>query len=120
LYVKGFLAAARRRALRKGVWFTALDSLERGILTLTSRVVDEVRNTALNVEIVKILAKLRNACMSRFARHVESFGAQRARQVRDQALSLGGRLAEAWVSDWGFPVYLAFLDLNQPPGWGSR
>ncbi len=120
MYVKGFLAAARRRALRKGVWFTALDSLERGILTLASQIIDEIKNTALNVEIAKILAKLRNARRSRFARHVESFGVQRAREIRDQALSLGGRLAGTWVADGGFPVYLALLDLNQPPGWGSR
>ncbi len=118
MFTGDFLADVRRRAFRGRVWYSALDSLERGILTLASRVVDEVRNTLLNVELVKIIAKLRDAAKSRFVRHVETFGIHRVREVRDQAYAWGDVAGGAWV-DMGFARYLAFLDFNQPRGWGS-
>jgi hypothetical protein len=119
MFTRGFLAEVRRSALRRRVWYSALDSLERGILTLASRVVDEVRNTALNVEIVKIIAKLRDAAKSGFVRHVEAFGMRRVREIREQAVSLGSLVAGGWAREMGFVRYLAFLDYNQPRGWGS-
>ena len=72
----------------------------------------------LNVELVKIIAKLRDAAKSRFVRHVETFGVRRVREVRDQAVSLGSVVAGGWVN-MGFVAYLAFIDFNQPRGWGS-
>jgi hypothetical protein len=119
MFTRGFLAEVRRTALRRRVWYSALDGLERGILTLAGRVVDEVRNTALNVELVKIIAKLRDAAKSGFVRHVEAFGIRRVREVRDQAVSLGSLFGGMWARDIEFVRYLAFLDYNQPRGWGS-
>jgi len=119
MFTRGFLAEVRRTALRRRVWYSALDGLERGILTLAGRVVDEVRNTALNVELVKIIAKLRDAAKSGFVRHVETFGVRRLREVRDQGVSLGSVFACVWAKDIEFVRYLAFLDYNQPRGWGS-
>lgn len=119
MFTRSFLAEVRRTALRRRVWYSALDGLERGILTLAGRVVDEVRNTALNVELVKIIAKLRDAAKSGFVRHVETFGVRRVREVRDQAASLGSVFAGMWARDIEFVRYLAFLDYNQPRGWGS-
>ena len=107
------------RAMRKGVWYRALDRLERGILTLASRVVDEVMDSALGVELVKIIAKIRNATASRFVRHVETFGVLQARVVCGQALGFGFAGARSWALDEGFARYLGFLDFNQPVGWSS-
>ncbi len=104
--------------MRRGVWYSALDRLERGILSLAGQVVDEVRNTALSFELVKIIAKVRDACRGRFVRHVETFGVRRVRVVRDQAYAWGDAAGGGWVSV-GFARYLAFLDFNQPRGWGS-
>jgi hypothetical protein len=118
MFKKAFLSEMRLRAMRKGVWYRALDRLERGILTLASRVVDEVHDTVLGVELVKIFAKIRDATASRFVRHVETFGVIRVREiieVTDKWNDAAGRL---W-SGHSFARYLAFLDFNQPVGWSS-
>jgi len=117
MFGRDFLVEVRRRALRKGVWYSALDRLERGILSLAGQVVDEVRNTALSVELVKIIAKVRDACRGGFVRHVETFGVRRVRVVRGQASAWGDDVG-GWVS-LEFARYLAFIDFNQPRGWGS-
>lgn len=108
----------RKKALRKGVWYTALDNIERGIIVLTSRIVDEVRSAALGIEIVKILAKLKEALKSRFVRHMEEYGVKEAKKVARQAAAFGSEEAEGWAHNFGFIRYLTLLDLNRPTGWG--
>jgi len=117
MYNCSFLMDVRRRALRKGIWFKALDSVERGIVELSFRVVDEVRSLDLARVIVMILAKLRDASKSPFTRHVESVGMAKARRLVEQALELGCVEAGGWLSE-GFARYLAFIDFNHPSGWG--
>jgi hypothetical protein len=114
MFKKAFLSEMRLRAMRKGVWYRALDRLERGILTLASRVVDEVHDVVLGVVLVKIVAKIRDATASRFVRHVETFGVLRAREIIAQVRVFKGL---GWLDDGGFARYLAFLDFNQPIGW---
>jgi hypothetical protein len=75
-------------------------------------------NVTLGRVIVGILVKLRDASRSGFARHVESFGWDRLRVVREQLARFGYSLVDGL--DGEFARYLAFLDYNQPPGWGSR
>jgi len=71
LYTREFLVEIRRKALRRDVWFKALDRVERGILSLTARVVDRVKSVALGVELVKMIKKLRDALRSGFVRRME-------------------------------------------------
>ena len=117
MFTKEFLSDVRRLALRRKVWYSALDSLERGILSISARIIDDVKSSVLNVQLVNILAKLRNACKSGFVRHLEDFGMVRARTIRDQARVFGYKYLDELVRDLGFVRYLAFLDYNQPIGW---
>jgi hypothetical protein len=116
MFTKVFLSAVRLRAMRKGVWYHSLDRLERGILTLASRVVDEIHDTVLGVELVKIIAKIRDASVSGFVRHVETFGVLKAKEIVAQVRAFEGL---EWSADSGFARYLAFLDFNQPMGWSK-
>jgi hypothetical protein len=118
MFTRGFLKAVRRKALRRGVWFNALDRVERGILVLTSRILDVVRSTDLAKEIVKILAKLKKTYKSRFVRHMESYGLEKVRKIADQAISFGCEEAKSWVHDFDFVRYVTMLDMNMPSGWG--
>ncbi len=52
------LARFRTRALRQQVWFRALDHLERGLVDLTMRWVDQVKRGRLRRVLMEILAKL--------------------------------------------------------------
>ncbi|MFX0132139.1 MAG: hypothetical protein ACFFDN_00705 [Candidatus Hodarchaeota archaeon] len=118
MFNKQFLADVRRRALRRGVWFSALDSVERGILTLTSRLVDEVRSTELCVELVKILAKIRDALRSGFVRRMEEYGLVQARRLSAQAVEWGYTSAKGWASSFDFVRFLTLIDVNRPTGFG--
>ena len=117
MFTKEFLSDVRRLALRRKVWYSALDSLERGILSISARIIDDVKSSVLNVQLVKIIAKLKNACKSGFMRHLEGFGMRRARAIRDQAAAFGYKGLNELVRDLGFARYVAFLDYNQPIGW---
>lgn len=120
MFTRDFLAGVRRKALRRKVWYNALDRVERGILSLTSQLVDRVESRVLGVEIVKILAKLRDAMKSDFVRLVEGYGVKMAKKISVQALEWGNMLAEAWSYDFGFARYLALLNANKPSGWGLQ
>ena len=103
--------------MRRRVWYSALDGLERGILSISARIIDGVRSTLLGVQLVRIIAKLRDACKSGFVRHLERFGVERVRVVQAEAVKLGYLGAAALSRDLGFIRYLMFLDYNQPIGW---
>lgn len=79
---------------------------------------DKVRSVALGVEIVKILAKLKEALKSRFVRHMESYGVEEARKIARQSAALGNERAEEWAHNYSFIRYLTLMDLNRPTGWG--
>ena len=100
------------------MWFRALDSLERGILTLASRVVDRVESAVLGVEIVKILRKLTEAMKSRFVKHMEEYGVIQARKLVAQAAKWGNETVWEWASDIGLIRYLTLIDMNRPSGFG--
>ena len=118
MFTRDFLEGVRRKALRRKVWYSALDRVERGILSLTSQVVDRVESRVLGVMLVKIIAKLKEALKSPFVKHVESYGLAKAQGLVEQALGFGCEAARGWLQDKGFARYLAFIDFNKPSGWG--
>jgi hypothetical protein len=95
----------KRKALRRGVWFNALDHVERGILSLTARVVERVESVKLGIVIVKILKKLCDALNGEFVKRIE-LGRMLARSIATQAVAWGYGDAESWASDNDFIRYL--------------
>lgn len=118
MFSRGFLLQVRGRALRRGVWFSALDRVERGILSLAARVVDRVQSVVLGVELVKILAKLRDALKGELVRRMEEYGYERAKEIAGTAVEWGNRAARGWASEIGLVRYLSVMDMNQPSGYG--
>jgi hypothetical protein len=117
MFTKGFLSEVRRNALRKRVWYKALDSLERGILSIAAKIIDSVKSDMLNFQLVKIMAKLKEASKCGFVKHFEQYGMERMRIIKSQAKLFGYNGASELLKDNGFIKYLAFLDYNQPIGW---
>lgn len=114
---RGVILEVRQQALRKRCWYRALDNLERGILNLSAELLDAIQSSMLHDQVTTIIAKLRYAFKSSYARHVEAYGLSRFRQVVEQARLLGyGEVGELERDD-GFMGYLVFLDFNQPLGW---
>ena len=112
-----FLAELRRRAIRGRVWMRALDDLERGILSLSSRVLDRVQSALLDNELTKIVDKISFALKSVFERRLEEFGLRRAEEICIAAVKLGCRGARDWLSNLDFARYITFMSLNMPIGW---
>jgi len=118
MFTRNFLFHVRREALRKRVWFRALDSVERGILYLAGQVCDKITNTRLCVVIVKIMVKLKHSMKSDFERYIESYGVLKARLFIDFSKKFNNVMLKSWAYDIDFVRYLTFLDYNRPSGWG--
>jgi hypothetical protein len=116
LFTKVFLYEVKRHALRKRVWWSAIDGLERSILTLAAHVIDDVKSALLKVQLTKIITKLTEASLGRLTTKIRDFGEQRAREISLLCTRLGSDLAGGWIND-DFARYLAFMNLNTPTGW---
>lgn len=117
MFARGFLVGVRRKALRRRVWWRALDGVERAIVDLTIRVVDRVQSVELGIEIVKVLKKLKDAMKTPFVRLMETHGLEWAKRLSDQASSWGYRSAKDWSYDFAFIKYLTVLEMNNPAGF---
>ncbi len=116
MLTRGFLLKIRRRAIRRRVYYRALDRLERGILELSARLLDSAQSVVLLQQLFEIVMKLEEALKGRFQLHMESFGVKRVAEVIMQALRFGYKGAIGWLRDPGFMEYLAVMDLNSPFG----
>ncbi len=95
------IAGLRLRALRRRVWYRALDRIERGLVDLTIRWVDRVRSGRLTETLLRILGKLARAMEHGMGR-VLSVGRELALRASVLAVSWGNSQAYAWRFDEGF------------------
>jgi hypothetical protein len=117
MFNKAFLSYIRRKAFRRGVWFSSLDDVERGILSISLKVLDSVKSSLLNFQLVIIVEKLRDACRGESIKRLEWLGIERVKAIQAQALSFGYKGSEKLGGDIGFIRYVIFLDCYQPIGW---
>jgi len=59
MFKKSYLINVRRRAMCLGIWRSALDDIERGILSLASQIIDSVNSFTLNLQTIAIVARAR-------------------------------------------------------------
>ena len=119
MYTADFLLELRRKAIRRRVWYTSLDRVDRGIIYLVTRVVDRVESATLGIVLMKITKKLRDAMKSSFIKLMESDGVRMARNMAEMAVEWEYWAAKEWARDLGYVRYLTMLTLNKPSGWGS-
>ena len=103
----GKLVEARRFALRRGVWFRVLNRVERGVVDLTMRYVDDIKSTMLAKVLMAILDKLALATESMADRLVRTVGVSLAQKMSSIAVGWGYRSASGWAVDREFARYLA-------------
>src|SRR2546425_11787664 len=92
------IAGLKTRALRKRVWFRVLDRVERGLLDLTIRWVDDVRSGRLTETLLRILVKLARAMEQGMAR-VLAVGRELALRASLLAVRWGNVDAYSWRFD---------------------
>ncbi len=98
---RGLLAGIRLRAVRRRVWFGALDRIERGLVDLTIRYVEQVKSNRLQQVLVEILKKLARAMEQGMAR-VRGVGRELALRASVLAVGWGNSQAYAWRFDQSF------------------
>jgi len=109
------LVMMRVRALRSGVWFKALSTVERSMVNLAIRVVEkDVKSSLLARLMGGIIDKLKEATESRFLHMVLEIGLPLARKFSGIAQGWGNKSASQWTDDPGFMRFLTILSTNAP------
>jgi len=91
--------------------------LERSVVDLTIRHVDEIRSERLCLVISRIVCKILKRLRSPFLRRVEELGSDLAERVSRIAVGWGYTEASAWRRDMGFVKYLGVTATNSGR-WG--
>jgi hypothetical protein len=90
--------------------------MERGIVNLTIKYVEQVRSLTLAKSIIGILVKIRDAGNSVFIRRHKEYGLAKAVEVVSMAIRFGSAFAESWLGDNNLSLWLTLHDLNSPYG----
>jgi len=106
------LMKIRTRALRKGVWFEALSRIERSIIDLTIRCVDQVHSNVLMKTVVAILDKLLETLEEDYLKRVERVGREIAEKICEIAWLWGNPQAWTWKYDLRFVKFLGTNAMN--------
>jgi hypothetical protein len=102
----GKLNETKKYALRRGVWFKALNRVERGIIDLTVKYINNIKSTTLAKVLTAIVVKLQTMTESMIDKLVRTIGLPLARKISNIAVSWGNRLAPMWANDPGFARFL--------------
>jgi len=111
-----FLIDIRKKAIRKRIWYNAIDSLERGIVNLTINLVENIESLTLLKVLKSILNKLNEISKSDFIRHFETYGFAKAEEVVKLAVGFGYESATNWINYPSFARLLTLNDMNTPHG----
>ena len=106
------LVNLKTKAIRSGVWFKALRRIDRVLLDLTIRVVDNIRSAKLARSINMVSRKLEDAIKNNFSNHLRRIGFFFAQKTSSTAQKLGNESAKVWALDSSFAVFLAVMHLN--------
>jgi hypothetical protein len=108
------LTSLRSRALRRGSWFRVLGKVERALVDLTIKVVDQVRSPVLYKALVSIVKKLESASDNRVSRAIRTVGFPCAQKLSLLAQKWGNKSAQNWMFDLSFARFIAIMHINSP------
>ena len=106
------LAKLRLKAKSGGVWFKALQRIDRALVNLVIKVADSVRSPLLARCILAITGKLENALENKLNPAIMLVGLLIAHKLSALAQKWGNRSAEKWANDTNFASYWAVMKLN--------
>lgn len=106
------LIKLKTKAIRRHVWFKALNRIDRVLIDLTIKVADTVRSGKLAQSLLGIRRKLEGVLESSLSRTVRHVGFVLAENLSLVAQKLGNFSAKHWASDRAFAVYLTIMHMN--------
>lgn len=113
------LAEMKRKAVRRGIWFTTLSRAERACIDLTVKVVDRVRSLLLAKILTAVVKKLSETMENKITRSMRQVGCKLALKISRIAQTWGNSNATEWV-DLKFIRYLAIIEMNTPVAYTTR
>lgn len=106
------LMKLKLKAIRCGVWFTALQRIDRVLIDLTIKVNNNVRSYTLAKSILTVARKLQEVFQSKLAHKIKEIGIPLTRKLSRLAQNWGNKGAWEWVNDADFARYLTIMKLN--------
>jgi replicative superfamily II helicase len=98
--------------MRAKIMYKALTRMERAILNLTIKCVEQVRSPTLQNALSSIVSKIKEALENRFLIKAEKIGREKAEKLGNQAQKWGNTKASNWKRDKTFIIYLGVGSLN--------
>ena len=102
----------KTKALRSGVWFKALQRIDRVLFDLTIRVVGNIRSTQLAKSILTLTGKLESANQVGFSMRLRTIGLPLSQKISSIAQKIGNTSAITWAFDSLFAIFLAIMNVN--------
>jgi hypothetical protein len=102
----------KTKAMRSGAWFKALQGIDRVLVNLTIKVVDNIRSPRLARSIAALTRKLEDVIETNFSNSLRIIGRPLAQKISFTAKKIGNVSAESWAFDSSFAVFLAVVDVN--------
>jgi hypothetical protein len=107
------LAKLRLRAMRSGVWYKALNRIDRVLVDLTIKVIkNNVRSVSLLTQLLTVTTKIESLLENKLSRATREYGLPLANKLSQLAQKWGNKTARSWSSDLAFAKYLAVHKLN--------
>lgn len=112
LFNRRDLTNLRVRAIRRGMWFKALNRMERGLIDSVIKVVDNVRSKLLAKVLNSIVTKLMAVLECKLHQMMREVGQPLAQRISRLAQSWGNRAAYSWGHSKKFIQFLTILTIN--------
>ncbi len=106
------LLTLKQKALRRGLWYKAINRLDRLLVNLTLKVSRNIQSKTLLTELLVVVQKLQTASESKLEHAIRTVGFPLAQKLSIFAKNWHCTLAEKWATDKGFACYLAIMNLN--------
>jgi hypothetical protein len=107
------LVKLRLKAMRSGVWYRALNRIDRVLVDLTIKVTkNNVRSISLINQLLSVTTKIEALLENKLSRTTREYGLPLASRLSQFAQNWGNKSALSWSSDLDFARYLAVNKLN--------
>ena len=100
------LTKIRSKAIRAGIWFKTLPRIDRVLVDLTIKVVENIRSSHLVKSILAVIGKLEELLENGFLKSIRAVGRLLAERISVIAQKWGNVSAKSWGTD---PSFVSFL-----------
>jgi hypothetical protein len=116
MFVRARLNLLKLKAKRTGIWYKALNHLDRALVDLTIKVADRVMSLRLAKALSAIIKKIEEALESKISKAIRMVGLPLAYKLGLIAKKWGNPHAEKWIFDLSFARFLAVMRINSGRG----